>query len=79
MVPSGSTCGVVGRTGAGKSSVLLCLFDLIEVTRGAVRLAGVDVARVGLQALRRQIAVIPQDPLLFSGAGLLPSADSQAH
>ena len=67
-VAAGTVCGVVGRTGSGKSSLLLALFRLIDVDGGCVRLGGVDVARVPLPALRRQVAVIPQDPLLFSGA-----------
>ena len=67
-IPSGATCGVVGRTGSGKSSLLLALFELIDIDGGRVLLDGVDVKRVELQQLRRQIAIIPQDPLLFSGA-----------
>lgn len=67
-VPSGSTCGVVGRTGSGKSSLLLALLQLIPVEKGRVLLGGVDVASVSLKELRRQVAIIPQDPLLFSGA-----------
>lgn len=47
-IPSGSTCGVVGRTGSGKSSLLLALYELIDVTAGTVRLDGVDVAKVRL-------------------------------
>jgi ABC-type transport system involved in Fe-S cluster assembly fused permease/ATPase subunit len=69
-IPSGSTCGVVGRTGSGKSSLLLVLFDLIEITGGRVLLDGLDVSKVALDYLRRQIAIIPQDPLLFSGERL---------
>lgn len=68
QIPSGSTCGIVGRTGSGKSSLMLVLFDLIDITAGSVLLDGVDVSRVALDSLRRQISIIPQDPLLFSGA-----------
>lgn len=68
QIPSGSTCGIVGRTGSGKSSLMLVLFDLIDTVSGQVLLDGVDVSRVALDALRRQISIIPQDPLLFSGA-----------
>lgn len=67
-VLAGASCGVVGRTGSGKSSLLLALFRLIPITRGAVRIDGVDAASIALDALRRQIAIIPQDPVLFSGS-----------
>jgi ABC-type multidrug transport system fused ATPase/permease subunit len=58
----------VGRTGSGKSSLLLTLFDMIDIVGGKVLLDGVDVTRVSLPDLRSQMAIIPQDPLLFSGA-----------
>lgn len=64
---AGVSCGVVGRTGSGKSSLMLTLFRLIPLTRGSIRLDGVDTAGLGLDALRRQVAIIPQDPVLFSG------------
>ena len=66
-IPPGSTAGVVGRTGSGKSSLLLTLFRLIPVTSGVVRVGGVDAASLALDALRGAIAVIPQTPTLFSG------------
>jgi ABC-type multidrug transport system fused ATPase/permease subunit len=55
------------RTGSGKSSLMLTLFRLINVTNGTIYLDGLDIAKVGLDALRRQLAIIPQDPVLFSG------------
>jgi ABC-type multidrug transport system fused ATPase/permease subunit len=66
-VPGGSGCGVVGRTGSGKSSLLLALLRLIPVVEGRVLVGGADAAALPLRALRRQVAVIPQDPVLFSG------------
>lgn len=66
-LPAGATCGVVGRTGSGKSSLLLTLFRMLDITEGRIMLDGVDTASIGLDALRRQLAVIPQDPVLFSG------------
>ena len=54
------SCGVVGRTGSGKSSLLLTLFRLIDVTGGRILVDGVDIASLGLDALRQQLAIIPQ-------------------
>jgi ABC-type multidrug transport system fused ATPase/permease subunit len=56
----GASCGVVGRTGSGKSSLMLTLFRLIDVTAGRILLGGVDIASVGLDALRSHLAIIPQ-------------------
>ncbi|KAG2425890.1 hypothetical protein HYH02_014893 [Chlamydomonas schloesseri] len=63
----GTSCGVVGRTGSGKSSLMLTLFRLIDVSGGRILLDGQDTAGLALDALRRQLAIIPQDPVLFSG------------
>jgi len=54
------SCGVVGRTGSGKSSLLLTLFRLIDVTGGRILVDGIDIASLGLDALRQQLAIIPQ-------------------
>jgi ATP-binding cassette subfamily C (CFTR/MRP) protein 4 len=58
---------VVGRTGSGKSSLMLTLFRLIPLTGGRILVDGIDIASLGIDALRRQIAIIPQDPIIFSG------------
>ena len=64
---AGSRVGVVGRTGSGKSSFLLAIPRLNEVSEGRVLVDGVDAASVPLHVLRRAMAIIPQEPTLFSG------------
>ncbi|KAJ3107343.1 Multidrug resistance-associated protein 1 [Phlyctochytrium bullatum] len=66
-IKAGEKCGIVGRTGAGKSSILVALLRLVENASGAVRIDGFDISRVSQARLRSSIAVIPQDPVLFSG------------
>ena len=59
-VSPGSRCGVVGRTGAGKSSLINCLFRLQELCGGSIVIDGVDIAKMGLKDLRSNMAIIPQ-------------------
>lgn len=59
--------GIVGRTGAGKSSMLNALFRIVELERGKIVIDGFDVAKLGLLDLRRVLGIIPQSPVLFSG------------
>lgn len=66
-VKAGERVGVVGRTGAGKSSLTLALTRLIGVRKGRILIDGIDIATLKLPILRRQILVIPQDPYLFGG------------
>ncbi|XP_074513337.1 multidrug resistance-associated protein 1 [Sebastes fasciatus] len=64
----GEKVGIVGRTGAGKSSLTLALFRIIEASEGHIFIDGVDIAQLGLHELRSRITIIPQDPVLFSGS-----------
>ncbi|KAG6778677.1 hypothetical protein POTOM_015017 [Populus tomentosa] len=59
--------GIVGRTGAGKSSMLNALFRIVELERGEITIDGFDVAKFGLTDLRKTLSIIPQSPVLFSG------------
>eukprot|EP00538_Stauroneis_constricta_P012382 CAMPEP_0119570218 /NCGR_PEP_ID=MMETSP1352-20130426/43504_1 /TAXON_ID=265584 /ORGANISM="Stauroneis constricta, Strain CCMP1120" /LENGTH=1567 /DNA_ID=CAMNT_0007619885 /DNA_START=651 /DNA_END=5354 /DNA_ORIENTATION=- len=75
-IQGGERVGVVGRTGSGKSSLLLCLLRLVEpdlTERDAadyaspISIDGVDTLRIGLKELRSKLGIIPQNPVLFSG------------
>ena len=60
--------GVVGRTGAGKSSLLQALFRLVECDQeSSIFIDGVSTSEIGLSTLRRAISIIPQSPFLFEG------------
>uniref|UniRef100_A0A673H1H0 ABC-type glutathione-S-conjugate transporter n=1 Tax=Sinocyclocheilus rhinocerous TaxID=307959 RepID=A0A673H1H0_9TELE len=60
--------GIVGRTGAGKSSLALGIFRILEAAKGKIFIDGINIAEIGLHELRSRITIIPQDPVLFSGS-----------
>ncbi|XP_055802158.1 ABC transporter C family member 12-like isoform X2 [Solanum dulcamara] len=66
-VSSGQKVGIVGRTGAGKSSMLNGLFRIVELERGRILIDGCDIANIELTVLRSALSIIPQSPVLFSG------------
>ncbi|KRF85621.1 multidrug resistance-associated protein 1 isoform X6 [Drosophila virilis] len=67
-ISGGQKVGIVGRTGAGKSSLTLALFRIIESAGGKILIDGIDIATMGLHMLRSRLTIIPQDPVLFSGS-----------
>ncbi|XP_072502792.1 ATP-binding cassette sub-family C member 3 isoform X1 [Notamacropus eugenii] len=66
-VKGGEKVGIVGRTGAGKSSMTLSLFRILEAAQGEIYIDGINIASMGLHDLRSMLTIIPQDPVLFSG------------
>ncbi|KAH9747867.1 ABC transporter C family member 2 [Citrus sinensis] len=66
-IPPSDKVGIVGRTGAGKSSMLNTLFRIVELERGRILIDGFDIAKFGLMDLRKILGIIPQSPVLFSG------------
>jgi ATP-binding cassette subfamily B protein len=67
MVKPGETVAIVGQTGSGKSSLVSLTARFYEVSKGSVTVDGYDVRSVTQESLRKQIGIVPQDPILFSG------------
>jgi ABC-type multidrug transport system fused ATPase/permease subunit len=66
-VAPGERCGICGRTGAGKSTLTVALFRLVELESGSILVDGVDLAKLGLSDVRGRLSIIPQDPFLLAG------------
>jgi len=67
-IQPGSFVAIVGQSGSGKSTLMKLLSRLYSPREGRVLIDGYDIAKVELYSLRRQIGIVPQDPLLFSGS-----------
>jgi len=66
-IKAGEKVGIVGRTGAGKSSLIQILFRMGSLIEGQIKIDNIDISTVGLDDVRRGISIIPQDPLLLTG------------
>jgi len=66
-IPSTSKVGIIGRTGAGKSTIMLALFRVVDPCGGKLLIDGYDCSTIHLESLRREISIIPQEPVMFSG------------
>ena len=66
-IPAGTTLAIVGPSGAGKSTLVKLMARFYDATAGTVAVDGIDIRDITLQSLRRQIAIVSQDPILFSG------------
>jgi ATP-binding cassette subfamily B protein len=65
-VPAGSTVGILGGTGSGKSTLMLLLDRLYPLSEGSIRIGGVDIRQIDMSYLRSQVGMVLQEPYLFS-------------
>ncbi|KAF8915697.1 multidrug resistance-associated ABC transporter [Mucidula mucida] len=66
-IKAGEKVGIIGRTGAGKSSLLQALFRIVELQNGRIEIDGIDISKVSLETLRSRLALVPQDTTMFLG------------
>ncbi|KAJ3360077.1 hypothetical protein GGF32_008665 [Allomyces javanicus] len=64
-ISAGERVGICGRTGGGKTSLMMALFRIIEATSGSITIDGIDISTVGLQDVRSRLTILPQDAVLF--------------
>jgi ABC-type multidrug transport system fused ATPase/permease subunit len=67
QINPGEKIGVVGRTGSGKSTMLLCLFRILEANKGKILIDDIDISKIGLEILRQSLTIIPQEPIILEG------------
>lgn len=67
-VKPGEKISIVGRSGAGKSTLTSCIYRLTELNEGKIEIDGIDISKIGLFTLRKNLAIIPQEPVLFKGS-----------
>ncbi|CAF4950125.1 unnamed protein product, partial [Rotaria sp. Silwood1] len=67
IIRANEKIGIIGRTGAGKSSFIQTIFRMGIIINGQIKIDNIDISTIGLDDIRRRISIIPQDPVLFTG------------